>query len=871
MNVFFLNSIEIESLVVSGQLPLAEERLEELLNHDVPSEQRARLSQLIAEAESNRSVVREKRFAATDKLTDLILLVEALESDNDWARLVTYAAILFQRTNDLPNCKLYARSLFETANYHGVVEFLRAHDDLLSRSDQLQSSLAWSFFNLGDVSECLDVLTQLQEHRDNPEDRILAVNVAIASGNWYTLASFVEREWERRADRSAEELLRAGQIAQQLTLDRARALLVEAAAKAAADPHVLLGCYSTAMAAGWENEETFKWLERAATLSDSNGPVQRVPLKELIDRHPEWQRRETEAWEQLNAGLVPMVQCARMLNRSLVELSMLPALANVETIDPRRRMLVYTYSGARGVSSPLPQSIAIDPTALVTAGMLGLLERIVSAVRKVVVPHSTLGWLFEEKQRIRFHQPTKVANAREIRHLVDSGVLKQIQPTAFINEELAGEVGQELGFLFAEAEADWGSDRRPRRVVRSAPIHRVGSLMDEEADLGPHRTYVCGCLDVIDALVQRGRLTRAEEHRARTYLRLHERPWSESSVLVPGSVLYLDSLALSYFQHLRLLPKFEASGFSVMIPASEVAEGDRLIRHEALADRATAVIDHIREVLSDGIMNGNVILAPRRHNDGIEDDVRDHPAIDVIRVAALADSAVIDDRYFNQRPNVPHDGGALTPILTTYDLLVALQLAEDQYTEYLSRMRSAALAFVPVNRDELSVLLSRAVVADGALVESAELRALRENVQLCQMFNGLQLPRESSWFDNLIRVLYETIKAQWCEDIDQGAAAARSTWLLELLEIRRWSHRYVTEQDRGGSEARFRALLVGLMTFNSEAPSALRRAYWKWLDHELLNDVRQQQRDIYSAVIHDVSDFIEKCVTRRKGVEDNAD
>ena len=35
LNIFFLNSIEVESLVASGQLPLAKERLEELLNQEV--------------------------------------------------------------------------------------------------------------------------------------------------------------------------------------------------------------------------------------------------------------------------------------------------------------------------------------------------------------------------------------------------------------------------------------------------------------------------------------------------------------------------------------------------------------------------------------------------------------------------------------------------------------------------------------------------------------------------------------------------------------------------------------------------------------------------------------------------------------------
>ena len=863
LSVFFLKSIEVESLVASGQLPLAKERLEELLNHDVPSEQRARLSQLIAEAESNRTVVRERQFASTNKLTDLMLLVEALKSDRDWARLTTYAAILFERTNDLPNCELYTRTLFETAKFQDVVEFLRAHEDLLSRSEQLQSSLAWSLYKLGELGKCLDALTRLQEHRDCPEDRSLAVTLAIASGNWHSLVTFVEHEWERRADRSAEELLRAGQIAQQLTSARAPALIVEAAAKASDDPHVLLGCYSSAVAAGWEDETTVKWIERAATLSDSGGPVERVSLRDLIDRNPDWQRREAEAWDQLNAGLVPMFACARLLNRSLAELSMLPALANVDTVDPRRRMLLYSYSGARrGVSSRMPHSIAIDPTALLTAGLCGLLERITPAVNRVVVPHSTLGWLFEEKQRIRFHQPSRVANAREIRRLVDSGLLKPIEPTAPIDEQLASEVGQELARLFAEATADWGSDRRPRRVVKSAPIHRVASLMEEEADIGPHRTYVCGCLAVIDALVQQGRLTRVEERRARTFLSLHETPWPGNSVVAPGTVLYVDSVSLLSFQHLRLLPKFEASGLSLMISANQIAEGDRLIRYEALAERANAVIDHVRQVLSDGIMNGKVRLAPRLQNDDATDAALDHPAIDIIRIAGLADVAVIDDRYFNQHSDISHGGSARTPLWTTYDLLSALQLEEEQHTDYLLRMRSSALAFVPVDFDEFSVLLSRSTIVDGTLAESAEMKALREYLQLCRMSKGLTLPGESSWFENLLHVLLETIRSQWREDIDIKTAAARSTWLLELLDIRGWSHRRVSDEDRGGSHVRFRSLLVALMTFTSEASVERRNAYWEWLNDALLKDVRERQSDVFTASIQDASHLIMRSVTR---------
>lgn len=859
LNPSFLAGLEIASLVESGQFQLAEERVEQVLGRDQPPEERERLLRIIAEArESDPTAFRERRFAATDALPDLALLVEALERNRDWTRLARYAAILFRRTRDAPSCRRYARSLFEIADFRGVVEFVRSQEDLLSRSEQLQSLLAWSLYNLGDVNGCRDVLAQLRTRRDTPEDRALTVTLAITSGDWNSLAKFVEREWERRSDRSAEELLRAGQIAHQLASARARALIGEAAARAADDPHVLLGCYSSSMAAGWEDEETFRWLERSATLSDADGPVQRVSLKDLLDRRPDWQRRETQAWEQLNAGLIPIVACARMLNRSLIELSLLPALANLDTIDPRRRTLLYSYSGARNRSSTTPQSVAIDPTALLTAGMLGLLDRMVSGVSKVVIPHSTLGWLFEEKQRIGSHQPSRVADAREIKRLVDAGVLQRLEPTAPSDEDFAREVGQELASLFAEAEADWGDDRRPRRVVRSRPIHRAGSLMEEEADLGSHAAYVCGCLDVIDALARQGRVTRVEEQRARTFLRLHETPWTGTSGIAPGSVLYMDGVSLSQLQHLRLLSKFRASGFTVMIASSEVVEGDRRIGYEALADRATAIIDHIREVLSHGIASGKVILAPRSRNDDSDDRALDHPALDIIRVAALADAAIIDDRYLNQHASVSHDRGETTPIVTTFDLLSALQPAQDEHAHYVSRMRSAGIAFVPLSSDELGVLLSRAPIADDRLVETAELKALRENLQLCRMSNGLQLPKESVWFDGVVRALIETIKAQWCEGIGRAAARARSTWLLQQLEVRGWSHRYVNDQNRGISELRFRAQLMALVTFRVEAPMAIRRAYWEWVDDALLDSVRDLRSDLYRAFVQDVSGVIKR-------------
>ncbi len=857
LNHRFLATVEIEGLIKSGQLHRAEERIQQEVVRYPAFEERERLLLALSNArETDLTASLERQFAVSNSLADLVQLVEQLEQSKDWYQLAKYAAFLFERTRDSPSCLLQALSLFELGDFQGVVALLHSHEDLVTESEQLRSLIAWSHFNLGEMNECRAVLAQLQLIRDVPHDRELVTNLAITSGDWPSLATFVEQQWERRSSRTAEELLRAGQIAHQLASTRARAFILEAAFKADDDPHVLLGCYSAATSAGWENEGAYKWLQRAANLSDASGPVQRMSLKDLLDRSPDWHQREAQAWEHLRAGRIPMIKCARMLNRSLIDLSLLPALTNLDTIDPRRRTLVYSYSGMRGVVEEIPKSIAIDPTALLTAGMLGILKKIIDSVDRVVIPHSTLPWLFEEKQRIRFHQPSRIAEAKELKRLLDKNVLHGLDASAPINEDLEKEVGPELAALFAEAESDWGEDHRARLVVRSRPIHRAGSLMEEEAELGSHIQFVCGCLDVVEALVRQGRVTEAEEGRAKAYLKLQEKPWDEVTGLVaPRAVLYLDGLSLAHFHHLGILGKFEASGFTVMIPSSDLAESLRLIRYATLLESADVVVNGIRETLGDGIASGKVVLTPKLKANENGADAFHHPALDIVRTAGLADVAVIDDRFLNRHPVIVHEG-LETPIRTTCDILAGLRLAREEHAEYMTRLRAAGHAFLPITSKELGPFLARAGSAQGRLVESAELKALRENLQLCRMSNDLRLPNDLVWFAGVVYVLMEAIRSQWRNVADLEGAKARSDWLLQLLDQRGWSHGFATEGNRSVGELRFRQELLALMVFDSDAPTASRHAYWEWLEHRLLDYVRRQQRDVYEALIGDVRKLI---------------
>jgi hypothetical protein len=58
----------------------------------------------------------------------------------------------------------------------------------------------------------------------------------------------------------------------------------------------------------------------------------------------------------------------------------------------------------------------------------------------------------------------------------------------------------------------------------------------------------------------------------------------------------------------------------VLIPEDEVEEADRRIAYERLVGRATAHLDHIRDILREGIDTGTVTLAPMPQKDRDDND-----------------------------------------------------------------------------------------------------------------------------------------------------------------------------------------------------------------------------------------------------------
>jgi hypothetical protein len=141
-------------------------------------------------------------------------LLQRLEELSDWPRLAIYGKDFFARTGDLKALRTLAEALYQTKGFEELRDLLAQHPDLVAQSQFLGSVYAWALFKLGSLRNSLVELNKLRQVRDDANDRILYQNISIASGEWSSLAAFVEQEWERRDQRTALEMLRAGQLAQ---------------------------------------------------------------------------------------------------------------------------------------------------------------------------------------------------------------------------------------------------------------------------------------------------------------------------------------------------------------------------------------------------------------------------------------------------------------------------------------------------------------------------------------------------------------------------------------------------------------------------------------------------------------------------------
>jgi hypothetical protein len=843
---------EIEMLATSGQVAQAEVLLREAIDKGITPNEETRLRRLLEEVAGNDPISgRLATYEKSGSIMDLRLLVDAYEEARSWAKTAEYGKSLLTLTGDIADALRYVVALYNLERLEEVLAVFAEYTDLAVRYGQARLLRARTLFELGKVNETRLALVALRQIADSTGARQLQFSLAVSSGDWESLQGFVESEWSNRLERTPKELLRAAQIAQLIGVARGRDLVHEAAQRAAGDSATLLGCYHAAVSAGWEeSREVFQWFEQSAALSEQagDGLVQRFSIEDFVVRKPAWDKREADVWNLLTKGEIPLSIAGRLLNRSLLNLFLLPALSNVDEADVRRRPIVHALSGARAPTAFDPNVIAMDPASLITAEFLGILDSYISIFEKIIIPHNTLGWLLEEKARIVFHQPSRVAAAKQLRQMISDQHLRAFDSTSVAPEGLVTEVGETLAALLAEASAPNHSDKRQRLVVRGGPIHRVSTFMKEEADLAGYTPYLCSAVDVVEKLAQKGVLTSKEADEAREALRLRERPWPSKPEIDDQAVLYLDDITVSHLEFLGLLRKLHRAGITAVIPQNEMEEANALIRHDASSAVVIKVVDGLRTNLKNALETGKVLLGRAIRADD-EDGPRGalaHPSVAMLRLIDDVEAGVSDDRFLNQHLTISSETST-KPLLTTVDVLDSLQrrgaLSATKVQEARTALRRANYALMPLSVQELADLVSSAPILNRTLVETGELRAIRESIQRIRMSDLLQFPKEIPWLNSVLGASLLVLKQQWTGELDEAAACARSDWLLKLSDVQGWTHRL----NEGVEQLADRYLnwVALLMMLAVAQPRPVKEAYSRWFGSRILNPIANEDPKAY--------------------------
>lgn len=778
--------LELQLLIATGRHEQARDRLT-IEGAKLSDRRRSEIQLLLDRGQQGLSTRDlEEAYASSPDTAHLKQLVDHLARQDYSPRLAELGVELVVRTRSRQEAEILVSVLASHDRHDQIDDVLAAVPDLVAGSTILRIARGWSLFRDGDLAGAEAILSTTDD--DDRNGRALRTSILVASGRWGELETMMESHWRNREDRDPEERVAAAQMAVQTGQHEIALNLARSAVEGSPDePRLLLAAYTIAVSLGREAElEALQWFERAADLSGEHGPIQKIPVNAIVEQAPEWNKHVEHALEQWRRGGAPLASVADALRRPMLELLLPPILGNRDEVDSRQRRLVSAFSGAR--AEPAPRGvgpIALDASALVTLAALGRLDDILSIPEGVILPHATLTWLFIERRELPFHQPSRIASAHEALHLLTEGRLHRFSPEMPIDPALADLVGRDLAAMLVEASAS-ERDGPARFVVRSAPVARVGSFLEETVDLSDHHQSLRSCQALLETLVRESAVAHDQSERAARYLSRNEERWPGETPIPRGADLYLDDLSVSYLTTTGLLDRLAVAGFRAHVSEAEIASWRALVGAEKLSRRTDEFIEQIRSAIATGIAEGRVTL------DGLEeeDPAKTYPTHGFVRLAAKAGVLISDDRFVNAHPLIEYNGHE-APVWTSLDLIEHLAPSEGPDLHQVWRDRTALRQFgyvhIPVDLAEIEFYLSESYLQEGVLVEGPGMRALRENLRSAQQRGWMVLMDESPWIFRSLMHFSAAIHSQWVDNIADDLGRARSLWLLDCADLRNWA------------------------------------------------------------------------------------
>ena len=134
------------------------------------------------------------------------------------------------------------------------------------------------------------------------------------------------------------------------------------------------------------------------------------------------------------------------------------------------------------------------------------------------------------------------------------------------------------------------------------------------------------------------------------------------------------------------------------------------------------------------------------------------------------------------------------------------------------------------------------------MIETAELKAIRENILRVRMSDWLQLPEEMPWLETTLKAFGRVLKSLWKDDAEVPPTA-RSHWIADQIDIRGWAHSFEPENGDNIVRSGRAAEVLLLLTPPSDVSKEVKDAYWNWAEDRILAPIKEQFPDLYGWIV----------------------
>jgi hypothetical protein len=464
-----------------------------------------------------------------------------------------------------------------------------------------------------------------------------------------------------------------------------------------------------------------------------------------------------------------------------------------------------------------------------------------------------------DRQSIRFHQPSLVAKAKRIKQLLADGHLKVLRGEKSNAEKVILKIDPDLQFLLDKARENGAV------VIRSAPVYKLGSLLEEIADLSSYRDVMTDTRAALDLV--RAKVVTAIAEGAEAYLLQVDQGWPSKPNLTSRSTIYLDHLTVSYFDHVGILGPFANAVAEVYVTQDVESEANAILQASEISENLLVAIDRIRSVLNEGLEKRTVVFSSRKRledDDDAHDSAYDRrlPTLDIMADLTDIDVVVCDDRFLN-KDLFWTDETHRVPCANTLDLISALndraKISQSQKYEHLHKLRVGGYHAVPIEPAELLSELARALLDNNGLEETPELAGIRLN-QSIAIRSQMLSPIESQWTDLSRLVFHHAIREVWSGNSSLEAILAQSDWLLAVMPMPFRLVRNPTDEAVWALAQQKTVTQLGLMLAPTAVSKERRKLNSDWIDQRLVNQARTYFPGLMQEAIRVLAMFFQRIV-----------